>query len=326
MMPASREITFNQAIDESLRDEMRKNPRVFLMGEDLGIGTIRQTRPLFEEFGPERVRDTPISEAGFIGAGVGAAITGMKPVVELMCNDFFGVAMDQIYNQAGKLRYMLGGSISIPFILRTSYGAPGSAAAHHSQSLYAIFAHVPGLKVVIPSTPYDGKGLMTTALRESDPVMFFEHVKLFERRGPVPEGEYTIPFGQAHTKREGSDVTVVAAGLMVHKALAAAEKLKDKVDVEVVDPRTIVPLDSEAIIRSVKKTNRLVIADEGYKRCGFAAEVAAIVAEEAIDSLDGPIVRVATPNVPIPFSPILEANVIPSEESIIRAVTKLVPQ
>jgi pyruvate dehydrogenase E1 component beta subunit len=250
----------------------------------------------------------------------------MKPVVELMCNDFFGVAMDQIYNQAGKLRYMLGGSISIPFILRTSYGAPGSAAAHHSQSLYAIFAHVPGLKVVIPSTPYDGKGLMTTALRESDPVMFFEHVKLFERRGPVPEGEYTIPFGQADTKREGSDVTVVAAGLMVHKALAAAEKLKDKVDIEVVDPRTIVPLDSEAIIRSVKKTNRLVIADEGYKRCGFAAEVAAIVAEEAIDSLDGPVVRVATPNVPIPFSPILEANVIPSEESIIRAVTKLVPQ
>ena len=325
-MPATREITFNQAIDESLRDEMRKNPRVFLMGEDLGIGTIRQTRPLFEEFGPERVRDTPISEAGFIGAGVGAAITGMKPVVELMCNDFFGVAMDQIYNQAGKLRYMLGGSISIPFILRTSYGAPGSAAAHHSQSLYAIFAHVPGLKVVIPSTPYDGKGLMTTALRESDPVMFFEHVKLFERRGPVPEGEYTIPFGHADTKREGSDVTVVAAGLMVQKALAAAEKLKDKVDIEVVDPRTIVPLDSEAIIRSVKKTNRLVIADEGYKRCGFAAEVAAIVAEEAIDSLDGPIVRVATPNVPIPFSPILEANVIPSEESIIRAVTKLVPQ
>ena len=325
-MPATREITFNQAIDESLRDEMRKNPRVFLMGEDLGIGTIRQTRPLFEEFGPERVRDTPISEAGFIGAGVGAAITGMKPVVELMCNDFFGVAMYQIYNQAGKLRYMLGGSISIPFILRTSYGAPGSAAAHHSQSLYAIFAHVPGLKVVIPSTPYDGKGLMTTALRESDPVMFFEHVKLFERRGPVPEGEYTIPFGQADTKREGSDVTVVAAGLMVHKALAAAEKLKDKVDIEVVDPRTIVPLDSDAIIRSVKKTNRLVIADEGYKRCGFAAEVAAIVAEEAIDSLDGPIVRVATPNVPIPFSPILEANVIPSEESIIRAITKLVPQ
>jgi pyruvate dehydrogenase E1 component beta subunit len=325
-MTASREITFNQAIDESLRDEMRKNPRVFLMGEDLGIGTIRQTRPLFEEFGPERVRDTPISEAGFIGAGVGAAITGMKPVVELMCNDFFGVAMDQIYNQAGKLRYMLGGSIAIPFILRTSYGAPGSAAAHHSQSLYAIFAHVPGLKVVIPSTPYDGKGLMTTALQESDPVMFFEHVKLFERRGPVPEGAYTIPFGQADTKREGADVTVVATGLMVHKALAAAEKLKNKVDIEIVDPRTIVPLDSAAIIRSVKKTNRLVIADEGYKRCGFAAEVAAIVAEEAIDSLDGPIVRVATPNVPIPFSPILEANVIPSEESIISAVTKLVPQ
>lgn len=325
-MTASREITFNQAIDESLRDEMRKNPRVFLMGEDLSVGTIRQTRPLFEEFGPERVRDTPISEAGFIGAGVGAAITGMKPVVELMCNDFFGVAMDQIYNQAGKLRYMLGGSITIPFILRTSYGAPGSAAAHHSQSLYAIFAHVPGLKVVIPSTPYDGKGLMTTALQESDPVMFFEHVKLFERRGPVPEGAYTIPFGQADTKREGSDVTVVATGLMVHKALAAAEKLKNKADIEIVDPRTIVPLDSAAIIRSVKKTNRLVIADEGYKRCGFAAEVAAIVAEEAIDSLDGPIVRVATPNVPIPFSPILEANVIPSEESIISAVTKLVPQ
>ena len=325
-MPTSREITFNQAVDEALRDEMRKNPRVFLMGEDLGIGTIRQTRPLFEEFGPERVRDTPISEAGFIGAGVGAAITGMKPVVELMCNDFFGVAMDQIYNQAGKLRYMLGGSITIPFVLRTSYGAPGSAAAHHSQSLYAIFAHVPGLKVAIPSTPYDGKGLMTTALQESDPVMFFEHVKLFERRGPVPEGTYAIPFGQADTKREGSDVTVVATGLMVHKALAVAEKLKDKVDIEIVDPRTIVPLDSATIIRSVKKTNRLVIADEGYKRCGFAAEVAAIVAEEAIESLDGPIVRVATPNVPIPFSPILEANVIPSEESIIRAVTKLAPR
>jgi len=325
-MPANREITFNQAIVESLAEEMRKDPRVILMGEDLGIGTIRQTRPLFEEFGPERVRDTPISEAGFIGAGVGAAMTGMKPVVELMCYDFFGVAMDQIYNQAGKLRYMLGGSISIPFILRTSYGAPGSAAAHHSQSLYAIFAHVPGLKVAIPSTPYDGKGLMTTALQESDPVMFFEHVKLFERRGPVPEGVYAIPFGQADVKREGSDVTVVATGLMVHKALAAAEKLKDKVDIEVVDPRTIVPLDSASIIRSVQKTNKLVVADEGYRRCGFAAEVAAIVAEEAIDSLDAPIVRVATPNVPIPFSPVLDANVIPSEESIIKAVTKLVSQ
>jgi pyruvate dehydrogenase E1 component beta subunit len=317
-------ITFNQAIDEALREEMRKNPRVILMGEDLGIGTIRQTRPLFEEFGPERVRDTPISEAGFIGAGVGAAITGMKPVVELMCNDFFGVAMDQIYNQAGKLRYMLGGSISIPFILRTSYGAPGSAAAHHSQSLYAIFAHVPGLKVAIPSTPYDGKGLMSTALQESDPVIFFEHVKLFERRGPVPEGVYTIPFGQADVKRDGSDVTVVATGLMVHKALVAAERLKDKVSIEVVDPRTIVPLDSTSIIKSVMKTNKLVVADEGYRRCGFAAEVAAIVAEEAIDSLDAPIVRVATPNVPIPFSPVLEGSVIPSEESIIKAVTKVV--
>ena len=248
----------------------------------------------------------------------------MKPVVELMCNDFFGVAMDQIYNQAGKLRYMLGGSISIPFILRTSYGAPGSAAAHHSQSLYAIFAHVPGLKVAIPSTPYDGKGLMSTALQESDPVIFFEHVKLFERRGPVPEGVYTIPFGQADVKRDGSDVTVVATGLMVHKALVAAERLKDKVSIEVVDPRTIVPLDSTSIIKSVMKTNKLVVADEGYRRCGFAAEVAAIVAEEAIDSLDAPIVRVATPNVPIPFSPVLEGSVIPSEESIIKAVTKVV--
>jgi len=325
-MPANREITFNQAIVESLAEEMRKDPRVILMGEDLGIGTIRQTRPLFEEFGPERVRDTPISEAGFIGAGVGAAMTGMKPVVELMCNDFFGVAMDQIYNQAGKLRYMLGGNITIPFILRTSYGAPGSAAAHHSQSLYAIFAHVPGLKVVIPSTPYDGKGLMTTALRENDPVIFFEHVKLFERRGPVPEGAYTIQFGEADIKREGSDVTVVATGLMVHKALSVAERLKGKVDIEVVDPRTIVPLDSASIIRSVKKTNKLVIADEGYRRCGFAAEVAAIVAEEAIDSLDAPIMRVATPNVPIPFSPILESNVIPSEESITKAITKVTSQ
>ena len=325
-MPAIREITFNQAVDEALREEMRKNPRVILMGEDVGIGTIRQTRPLFEEFGPERVRDTPISEAAFIGTGVGAAMTGMKPVVELMCNDFFGVAMDQIYNQAGKLRYMLGGSITIPFILRTSYGAPGSAAAHHSQSLYAIFAHVPGLKVAVPSTPYDGKGLMATALQESDPVMFFEHVKLFERRGPVPEGPYAIPFGNADVKREGSDVTVVAIGLMVHKTMAVAEKLKDQVNIEVIDPRTIVPLDSDAIIRSVKKTNKLVIVDEGYKRCGFAAEVAAIVAEEAIDSLDAPIVRVTTPNVPIPFSPILEGRVIPSEESILRAVTTVIQQ
>jgi len=326
MSVKTREITFGQAVHESITDQMRKDSRIILMGEDIGIGTIRQTHPIFEEFGPERVRDTPISEAGFIGAGVGAAITGMRPVVELMCNDFFGVAMDQIYNQAGKLRYMLGGSITIPIVIRTSYGAPGSAAGHHSQSLYAIFAHVPGLKVVIPSTPYDAKGLMATALRESDPVMFFEHVKLFERRGQVPADAYSIPFGEADIKREGSDVTVVATGLMIHKALSAAEKLKDKADIEIVDPRTIVPLDSASIIRSVKKTNKLIIADEGYKRCGFGAEVAAIVAEQAIDSLDAPIVRVATPNVPVPFSPILEGNVIPNEESIVKAVLKITSQ
>ena len=276
-------------------------------------------------FGPERVRDTPISEAAFIGAGTAAAATGLKPVVELMCVDFFGVAMDQIYNQAAKLRYMFGGQVKVPLTIRTTIGGGVSFAAHHSQCLYSIFAHVPGLKVVVPSMPYDAKGLLTTAIRGEDPVMFFEHKVLYPFKGPVPEGEYLIPFGQADVKRTGKDVTIVATAMMVHKALEAAKKLESEgIQVEIIDPRTIVPLDKKTILESVKKTRKLVVVDEDYERCGFASEVAAIVASEGFEYLNAPIQRVATPNVPIPFAPILEKHVLPDENKIIKAVKKIV--
>ncbi len=331
MSQSPREITFREAVTEALAQEMQRNKNVFLMGEDLqvffGGGPMGVTpkEKFVDQFGAERVRDTPISEAAFVGAGAGAAATGLKPVAEIMCVDFFGVAMDQIYNQAAKLRYMFGGQVKVPLVIRTTIGAGISFAAHHSQCLYSIFAHVPGLKVVVPSTPYDAKGLLTAAIRDDDPVMFFEHKVLYPVKGPVPEGELVIPFGKADIKRSGKDVTIVATAMMVHKALEAAGILENEgIQAEILDPRTIVPLDKKAIIESVNKTGRLVIVDEDYERCGFASEVSAIAADECFDYLDAPIKRLATPNVPIPYSPILEKHVIPDENKICKAVKEII--
>ncbi|HEB31858.1 MAG TPA: alpha-ketoacid dehydrogenase subunit beta [Spirochaetes bacterium] len=318
-----REILLVEAIREALSEEMRRDESVFLMGEDLRIwgAPLGQTKGLWDEFGDKRVLDTPISEAGFVGAGAGAASLGLRPVVELMFIDFFGVAGDQIFNQAPKLRYMFGGRMKVPMVLRTVIGAGMSAAAHHSSSAYSIIAHIPGWKCVIPSTAYDAKGLLKTAIRDDDPVMYFEHKMLLNVKGEVPEEEYTIPFGEASIKRKGKDVTVVALAWMVHKALKAAEKLSEEgIDVEVIDPRTIVPLDKKTIIDSVRKTGKLVAVDEDYERCGFSSEISAMVTEEAFDSLTAPIMRVATPTVPIPFSPVLEDAVIPNEDRIIKTV------
>jgi len=324
---AVREITFVEALNEALRQEMERDSSIFVIGEDVGVyeGIFGVTKGLFKKFGPDRVIDTPISEAGFIGLCVGAAIAGLRPVVELMFVDFFGVAMDQIYNQAAKLRYMTGGKAKIPLTIRTTIGGGLRAAAQHSQVLYSIFAHVPGLKVIVPSTPYDAKGLLISAIRDDNPKIFFEHKKLYGIKGPVPEEPYTIPLGKADVKREGKDVTVVAAAYMVHEALKAAEKLeKEGISVEVIDPRTLVPLDKETILASVKKTGRLVIADEDYDRCGFASWVASIVADEAFSNLKAPIKRVTTPNVPIPFSPPLEDEILPNATKIENAVKSIV--
>jgi pyruvate dehydrogenase E1 component beta subunit len=326
-MAKVREITFVEALNEALRQEMERDPNVFVIGEDVGVygGVFGVTKGLFEKFGPDRVIDTPISEAGFIGLCVGAAIAGLRPVVELMFVDFFGVAMDQIYNQAAKLRYMTGGKAKIPLTIRTTIGGGFRAAAQHSQVLYSIFAHVPGLKVIVPSTPYDAKGLLISAIRDDNPKIFFEHKKLYGIKGPVPEEPYTIPLGKADVKKQGKDVTVVAVAWMVHEALRAAENLeKEGISVEVIDPRTLVPLDKETILNSVKKTGRLVIADEDYDRCGFASWVASIVADEAFGYLKAPIKRVTTPNVPIPFSPPLEDEVLPNAAKIENAIRSIV--
>jgi pyruvate dehydrogenase E1 component beta subunit len=326
-MAKVREITFVEALNEALRQEMERDPNVFVIGEDVGVygGVFGVTKGLFEKFGPDRVIDTPISEAGFIGLCVGAAIAGLRPVVELMFVDFFGVAMDQIYNQAAKLRYMTGGKAKIPLTIRTTIGGGFRAAAQHSQVLYSIFAHVPGLKVIVPSTPYDAKGLLISAIRDDNPKIFFEHKKLYGIKGPVPEEPYTIPLGKADVKKQGKDVTVVAVAWMVHEALRAAENLeKEGISVEVIDPRTLVPLDKETILNSVKKTGRLVVADEDYDRCGFASWVASIVADEAFGYLKAPIKRVTTPNVPIPFSPPLEDEVLPNAAKIENAIRSIV--
>jgi len=323
-----RKIAYREALKEALQEEMRRDSRVFLLGEDIGRywgGAFKVTKGLAEEFGDERVRDTPISESAIIGAAVGAAITGMRPVAEIMFGDLTALAMDQIANQAAKIRYMFGGQAKCPIVVRTPFGAGVNIAAHHSQSLEAWFMHVPGLYVAVPSTPYDAKGLLKTAIRSDNPVVFCEHKLLYPLEGEVPEGEYTIPFGVADVKREGKDVTVVATLFMVHKALNAAEELAEEgISVEVVDPRTLTPLDKQAIIKSVKKTGRIVIVTEDCRTAGVSAEIAAVVAEEAIDYLDAPIKRVAEPDTPIPFSPPLEQYVIPDEKAIIKAVKEVV--
>lgn len=323
-----KQITYRDALREALREEMLRDKTVFVLGEDVGRywhGAFNVTKGLAEEFGDERVRDTPISESAIIGVAAGAAITGMRPVAEIMFGDLSALAMDQIANQAAKLRYMFGGQTKVPVVIRTPFGAGVNIASHHSQSLEAWFMHVPGLKIAMPSTPYDAKGLLKTAIRDDDPVMFFEHKLLYPIEGPVPEEEYTIPFGVADVKREGEDVTVVATLYMVHKALAATKALsKEGIDVEVIDPRTLIPLDKEAIVNSVKKTGRIVIVTEDCKTAGVSAEIAAMVAEEALDYLDAPIKRVAEPDTPIPFSPTLEQFVIPNEKSIIKVVKEIV--
>jgi len=323
-----RQISYRDALQQALREEMLRDKTVFLLGEDIGRyweGAFKVTKGLADEFGDERVRDTPISESAIIGVAAGAAITGMRPVAEIMFGDLSALAMDQIANQVAKLRYMFGGQAKVPVVIRTPFGAGVNIAAHHSQSLEAWFMHIPGLKVAIPSTPYDAKGLLKTAIRDDNPVMFFEHKLLYPVKGPVPEEEYLIPFGVAEVKREGEDVTIVATLYMVHKALAAAETLsKEGIEAEVIDPRTLVPLDRQAIVNSVKKTGRIVIVTEDCKTAGVSAEIAAMVAEEALDYLDAPIKRVAEPDTPIPFSPPLEQFVIPNEKSIIKALKEIV--
>lgn len=323
-----RRIRFRDALREALREEMRRDPSVFLLGEDIGRywgGAFKVTEGLAEEFGDERVRDTPISESAIIGTAVGAAITGMRPVAEIMFGDLTALAMDQIANQAAKMRYMFGGQTKCPLVIRTPFGAGVNIASHHSQSLEAWFMHVPGLYLAVPSTPYDAKGLLKTAIRGNNPVFFCEHKLLYPVEGEVPEEEYLIPFGVADVKREGADVTVVATLYMVHKALTAAKELDEEgISAEVIDPRTLTPLDKQAIIKSVKKTGRIVIVSEDCKTVGVSAEIAAIVAEEAIDYLDAPVKRVAEPDTPIPFSPPLEKYVIPSEKSIVKAVKEVI--
>lgn len=318
--------TYLQAINEALRQEMERDSDVFIMGEDVGPfgGCFGVTKGLYEQFGEKRVRDTPITESAIIGAATGAAAAGLRPVCEIMFVDFIGVALDQLFNQAAKMRYMFGGKAKIPMVLRTPQGAGIGAAAQHSQSLEAWFAHVPGLKVAMPATPYDAKGLLITAIRDDNPVVFLEHKLLYGLEGEVPDELYTVPFGKAEVRRSGNDVTLVATAKMVHTALEAADVLaKDGISAEVIDPRTLVPFDTDTVVESVKKTHALVVVHEAVKQGGFGAEIAAQVAELAFDYLDGPIMRVAAPFTPVPFSPPLEQAFLPKVNDIVEAVKKI---
>jgi 2-oxoisovalerate dehydrogenase E1 component len=324
---SGREITFVEALNEALHQEMARDGRVFLMGEDVGLigGIFAVSRGLRERFGEDRVRDTPISEPCFVGMGVGAAIAGLRPIVEIQIWDFIAMTMDQVVNQAAKFRYMLGGRPTVPLVIRGPQGGGIRLAAQHSQSLEAWFVHVPGLVVIAPSTPYDAKGLLAAAIREDNPVIFLEHKMLYPTKGEVPAGEYVIPIGRADVKRLGGDVTVVATQGMVGKALAAALELeKGGISVEVLDPRTLVPLDEEAILASVRKTGRLVVAHEAVKRGGWGGEVAALVMERALDDLDAPVVRVGARAVPMPYNDNLEKAVIPSREDLIAAIRGII--
>lgn len=316
-------MNFAQAINDALKIEMERDPNVYICGEDVGAfgGCFGVTAGLLAQFGEKRVRDTPITESAIVGTAVGAAVGGLRPVAELMFVDFIGVALDQLYNQAAKMKYMFGGKAKIPMVLRASCGAGIGAAAQHSQCLEALFMHLPGLKVVMPSTPYDAKGLLITAIRDDNPVVFLEHKILYGMEGEVPAGAYTIPLGKADIKRAGKDVTVVATAAMVHRALEAAEKLAGEgIDVEVIDPRSLSPLDEDTILDSVRKTHRLVIVHEEVKFAGSGAEIAAMAAEKAFDYLDAPILRVAAPFTPVPFSLVLEQEFIPSLDKVMAAI------
>jgi Pyruvate/2-oxoglutarate dehydrogenase complex, dehydrogenase (E1) component, eukaryotic type, beta subunit len=324
---ATREITYAEAVREALAEEMRRDPTVFILGEDVAeAGTpFKVLSGLVEEFGTERVLDTPISEAGFCGLGVGAAMTGLRPVVDIMFGDFSTLVMDQMANQAAKVHYMSGGHWKVPMVMRTTLGASRRSAAQHSQSLHAWFSHVPGLKVVLPSTPYDAKGLLKTAIRDDNPVVFFEDKMMYKLKGPVPEGEYTIPFGVADIKRVGADITFIATSSMVQVALGAAAMLEEVgISAEVVDPRTTWPLDEATLVESVKKTSRAIVLDEGYARYGVTAELASVVMEGAFYHLDKPVRRMGARHVPIPFSPPLEDVTVPTEQTVFDAAREMV--
>jgi pyruvate/2-oxoglutarate/acetoin dehydrogenase E1 component len=321
-----RELTYADALREALREEMIRDPKVILLGEEIGVfnGVYKVTRGLLDEFGPERVRDTPISEAAITGAAVGLAVAGLKPVAEIMYMDFLPICMDQLATQAAKMRFMSGGQLKVPMVLRTQYSLGRQHGAQHSQFTPAWFLQVPGLKVVLPSTPYDAKGLLKSSIREPNPVLFLEGGLLYRTKGPVPEEEYLIPLGKADTKRKGDDVTIVGVSRLVGEALSAAKKLEEKgVSAEVIDIRTLQPLDLGTIVESVKRTSRLIVASDDVRTGGVGAEISASVSEAAFDYLDAPIMRVACPDTPIPFSPPLEAEYMPNAEKIVEAVGKV---
>jgi pyruvate dehydrogenase E1 component beta subunit len=316
---ATREITFGQAINEALAEEMRRDPSVFIIGEDVAeAGTpFKVLSGLVKEFGTQRVIDSPISEAGIAGIGVGAAMTGMRPVVDIMFGDFLTLTMDQLVNQAAKIHYMSGGKLKVPLVVRTTLGASRRSAAQHSQSLHAWFSHIPGLKVVVPATPYDAKGLLKSAIRDDNPVVFFEDKMMYPLKGPVPLGDYTIPLGVADVKRVGNDITLVATSSMVQVTLSAADALANAgISAEVIDVRTTMPLDRHTIVESAKKTGRAIVVDEGYEGYGVTAEIASVIADGAFYFLDAPVKRMGAMDVPVPFSPVLEDQTVPTPESV----------
>ncbi|MCM3028403.1 alpha-ketoacid dehydrogenase subunit beta [Bacillus safensis] len=335
----TREISMSSALNEAIKLAMSRDENVILMGEDVAGGAhvdhlqddeawggvLGVTKGIVQEFGRERVLDTPISEAGYVGAAMAAASTGLRPIAELMFNDFIGTCLDQVLNQGAKFRYMFGGKAEVPITIRTTHGAGFRAAAQHSQSLYALFTSIPGLKVVVPSSPYDAKGLLLAAIEDQDPVIFFEDKTLYNITGGVPERYYTLPLGKADVKREGSDVTIFAVGKQVHTALEAAEQLAVRgIEAEVIDPRSLSPLDEEAILTSVEKTNRLVIVDEANPRCGIAADISSLVADKGFDLLDAPIKKVTAPHTPVPFSPPLEDIYLPTPDKVVNTVLEMV--
>ena len=316
---AERQLTMAEAVREALAQEMRRDPRVFILGEDVAeAGTpFKVLSGLVKEFGPDRVMDTPISEAGFTGIGVGAAMTGMRPVVDIMFGDFLFLALDQIANQAAKVHYMSGGKLKVPLVIRTTLGATRRSAAQHSQSLHALVSHIPGLKVALPSTPYDAKGLMKSAIRDDNPVVIFEDKLSYTLKGTVPEDDYVIPFGLADVKLGGDDITLVATSSMVYVALAAAELLAQQgISAEVIDPRTTVPLDVETMVKSAIKTGRVIVIDEGYQSYGVTAEIASAITDGAFYNLDAPVKRLGAMDVPVPFSPALEDLTVPTVEKV----------
>ena len=320
------QITYREAVKQAIREELQNDERVFMMGEDIAEfgGTFKVSLGLLQEFGPKRIRNTPISEMAILGAGVGAAATGLRPIAEIMYSDFFAVAMDQIVNQAAKMRYMFGGKLSLPLTIRTAMGGRRSAAAQHSQCLEAWTMHIPGLKIALPSNAYDAKGLLKTAVRDPNPTIIYENKMLYNVEGEVPEEQYFVPWGQARIVREGTDVTIVALSDMVDFSLKAADKLADEgVSLEIIDPRTLAPLDIETILASVQKTGRMVVAHEAMVTGGVGAEIAAQVSHRALDYLEAPIERVGAKDSPIPFSPILEREILPDDNDIVKAVYRI---